>query len=127
ARPGCTDCMSNAGGCAAGGLVVAGPPPSRRRRGARVHRRAEGSQRPGPPLRADPNPLDLAVRGRVPALLLAVAFLTADAVFLLRNTSFSVGGSDSSGYLNTAKRLMEGTLVSRPRTLDRLGLPRSED
>ncbi len=43
--------------------------------------------------------------------------------FLLRYTSFSVGGSDSSGYLNTARRLVSGTLVSRPRTLVRFGLP----
>jgi hypothetical protein len=43
--------------------------------------------------------------------------------FLLRYTSFSVGGSDSSGYLNTARRLVSGTLVSRPRTLERFALP----
>jgi hypothetical protein len=43
--------------------------------------------------------------------------------FLLRYTCFVVGDSDSSGYLNTARRLLAGTLVSRPRTLDRFALP----
>jgi len=52
------------------------------------------------------------------------AFLLAGyGGFLLRYTCFSVGGSDSSGYLNTARRLVSGTLVSRPRTLDRFALP----
>ena len=64
--------------------------------------------------------------GSRPLLIAAAIFLAADAVFLLRHTSFSVGGSDSSGYLNTAKRMMAGTLVNRPRTLDRLGLPDRE-
>ena len=54
----------------------------------------------------------------------AAAFLLAVyGLFLLRNTAFSVGGSDSSGYINTARRLLSGTLVSRPRTLDRFALP----
>jgi len=52
------------------------------------------------------------------------SFLIAGyGVFLLHYTCFSVGGSDSSGYLNTARRLVSGTLVSRPRTLDRFALP----
>jgi hypothetical protein len=55
---------------------------------------------------------------------LACALLLAGyGGFLLRYTSFSVGGSDSSGYLNTARRLVSGTLVSRPRTLERFALP----
>ncbi len=55
---------------------------------------------------------------------LACALLLAGyGGFLLRYTSFSVGGSDSSGYLNTAQRLVSGTLVSRPRTLERFALP----
>src|SRR6266498_607495 len=55
---------------------------------------------------------------------LACALLLAGyGGFLLRYTSFSVGGSDSSGYLNTARRLASATLVSRPRTLERFALP----
>lgn len=46
----------------------------------------------------------------------------AYAGFLISKTCFSVGGSDSSGYANTAKRMLAGTLISRPRALDRLGL-----
>jgi len=59
-------------------------------------------------------------RRRAVALLLAAA---AYAAFLSSHASFSVGGSDSSGYANAARRLLVGTLVSRPRGLDRLGLP----
>jgi hypothetical protein len=57
-------------------------------------------------------------------ILLSGAFLLAGyGAFLLHNSAFAVGGSDSSGYLNTARRMREGTLVARPRSLDRLGLP----
>jgi len=52
------------------------------------------------------------------ALLLAAAY----GVFLSRYAAFAVGGSDSSGYANTARRLAAGTLLQRPRCLDRLGL-----
>lgn len=56
--------------------------------------------------------------------LLAAAFLLAGyAYFLVRNTAFSVGGSDSSGYMNTARRLVAGTLVGTPRALQRYALP----
>ncbi|HSP93031.1 MAG TPA: hypothetical protein VLU06_00675, partial [Thermoanaerobaculia bacterium] len=56
--------------------------------------------------------------------ILAAAFLLGGyGYFLVRNTAFSVGGSDSSGYVNTAWRLMAGTLVSTPRTLQRYALP----
>jgi dolichyl-phosphate-mannose-protein mannosyltransferase len=56
--------------------------------------------------------------------ILAAAFLLGGyGYFLMRNTAFSVGGSDSSGYMNTAWRLMAGTLVSTPRTLQRYALP----
>lgn len=65
-------------------------------------------------------------RGRRLFLLAAATLVAADGAFLLRNASFSVGGSDSSGYLNTARRMVSGTLVARPRTLDRLGLPDAE-
>jgi hypothetical protein len=63
------------------------------------------------------------VRSRTLGLALGGVFLAAYAILLLRHNSFSVGGSDSSGYLNTARRMVEGRLVERPRTLDRLGLP----
>ena len=52
-------------------------------------------------------------------LLLAAA---GYGVFLSRYAAFAVGGSDSSGYANTARRLAAGTLLDRPRCLDRLGL-----
>ena len=55
--------------------------------------------------------------------LLAAAFLAAYGFFLVRYASFSVGGSDSSGYINTARRMAAGTLVARPRALGRFGLP----
>ena len=54
---------------------------------------------------------------------LAVVCLGGYTAFLIEWTSFSVGGSDSSGYANTARRIVAGTLVDRPRTLDRLQLP----
>jgi len=46
--------------------------------------------------------------------------LAGYAWFLLRHNTFCVGGSDSSGYINTAQRMMSGRLVGRPRSLDRL-------
>ncbi len=54
------------------------------------------------------------------ALMLAA---TGYGVFLSRYAAFAVGGSDSSGYANTARRLVAGKLIDRPRSLDRLGLP----
>src|SRR5215472_12727019 len=56
-------------------------------------------------------------------LLLGAVLLAAYGVFLVRHSAFAVGGSDSSGYLNTARRMRQGTLVALPRSLDRLGLP----
>ena len=61
--------------------------------------------------------------GRLFPLLAAAIPLAAYFAFLLGNTAFSVGGSDSSGYINTARRLLAGTLVGRPRALDRFALP----
>ena len=55
--------------------------------------------------------------------LLSAVPLAAYGLFLVRYASFSVGGSDSSGYINTARRMAAGTLVGRPRALDRFGLP----
>jgi hypothetical protein len=46
--------------------------------------------------------------------------LAGYAWFLFRHNTFCVGGSDSSGYLNAAQRMVAGKLVDRPRTLDRL-------
>jgi hypothetical protein len=58
-----------------------------------------------------------------PLLILAAAILLGGyGYFLARNTAFSVGGSDSSGYMNTARRLVAGTLVGTPRTLQRYAL-----
>jgi hypothetical protein len=59
--------------------------------------------------------------GAAAALLLVP--LAAYGVYLFRHAASGVGGSDSSGYANAARRLAAGTLVSRPRCLDRLGLP----
>ncbi len=55
-----------------------------------------------------------------PILLAAVL---AYGWFLVRHAASGVGGADSSGYANTARRLAAGILVDRPRGLDRLGLP----
>ncbi len=55
--------------------------------------------------------------------LLAALLLGGYGFFLVRNTAFSVGGSDSSGYINTARRLVDGTLVGPPRTMQRFGMP----
>jgi hypothetical protein len=54
--------------------------------------------------------------------LLGAALLAGYGVFLVRHAAFAVGGADSSGYANTARRMLEGRLVERPRSLDRLGL-----
>jgi hypothetical protein len=54
-----------------------------------------------------------------------VAALAAYGSFVARHASHAVGGSDSSGYANTARRLVSGGLVARPPSLDRLGLPDS--
>jgi hypothetical protein len=63
-------------------------------------------------------------RRRDRSLLLAGGVLLAlYGLFLLRHAAFAAGGSDSSGYLNTARRMGAGALVARPRSLDRLGLP----
>ncbi|HTD52004.1 MAG TPA: hypothetical protein VK780_03185 [Thermoanaerobaculia bacterium] len=56
------------------------------------------------------------------AALLGAALLAGYGAFLVRHAAFAVGGADSSGYANTARRMKAGTLVDRPRSLDRLGL-----
>jgi hypothetical protein len=55
--------------------------------------------------------------------LLAATLLAGYGFFLVKNTAFSVGGSDSSGYINTARRLVDGALIGPPRTLQRFVLP----
>jgi hypothetical protein len=55
--------------------------------------------------------------------LVGAALLAGYAAFLIRHAAFAVGGSDSAGYANIARRLKTGKLVSRPRSLDRIGLP----
>jgi hypothetical protein len=42
---------------------------------------------------------------------------------LIWKTSFAVGGSDSAGYTNTAKRIVEGRIVQPIEALDHLELP----
>ena len=67
-------------------------------------------------------------RERLPVLAVAFglfAALAAYGAFLVRHAAHAVGGSDSSGYANTARRLLSGTLVARPRSLELLGLPDS--
>ena len=67
------------------------------------------------------------LRRRSPFLFAAagVAALALYGAFLYRHTSFAVGGSDSSGYLNAARALVKGPLVEPLTVLDRLGLPES--
>ena len=63
------------------------------------------------------------------ALLLAaasVAGLAIYGVYLYRHTCFAVGGSDSSGYANAARALVNGPLVSPVPGLERFGLAGSE-
>ena len=63
-------------------------------------------------------------RARTAALIFAVsiAFL-AYARFLLWHTSFVAGGSDSSGYLNTARLITSGRIVEPVAALKQLDLP----
>jgi hypothetical protein len=61
--------------------------------------------------------------GRFLPPLAAALLLGGYGFFLVRSASFSVGGSDSSGYLNTARRLAEGNLVGPPRGRVRFALP----
>lgn len=53
------------------------------------------------------------------------AGLGAYGLFLFQNSAHAVGGSDSSGYANQAKRLLDGRLVDRPRGLGDSDLPDS--
>ena len=59
-------------------------------------------------------------------LLAAVAGLAIYGVHLYRHTCFAVGGSDSSGYANAARALVNGPLVSPVPGLERFGLAGSE-
>lgn len=62
---------------------------------------------------------------RTPALLRlgCAALLLGYALALFRHTSFAVGGSDSSGYLNGARLLSEGRVTEPIQGLATLGLP----
>lgn len=62
-------------------------------------------------------------RLRAASRALLLAALAAYTLFLVQHAARGVGGTDSSGYANTARQLLAGTLVDRPRALDRLGLP----
>ena len=60
-------------------------------------------------------------RPRFSELGVAALFL-AYALVLFHHTGFAVGGSDSSGYMNMARLLSQGSATTRIRGLDRLGL-----
>ena len=60
-------------------------------------------------------------RPRFSELGVAALFL-AYALVLFHHTVFAVGGSDSSGYMNMARLLSQGSATTRIRGLDRLGL-----
>ena len=63
---------------------------------------------------------------RSPALFIRLscaALLVGYALALFHHTTFSVGGSDSSGYLNAARLVSEGHVTEPIRGLARLGLP----
>src|SRR4026208_311820 len=72
--------------------------------------------------------LNISRRGRrmtkrlLPPIIALVA-LTLYGTFLMRHASYAVGGSDSSGYANTARSLTIGRLVERVEMLDRFALP----
>jgi hypothetical protein len=61
-------------------------------------------------------------RSRRIALGGVAALFLAYALVLFHHTVFAVGGSDSSGYMNMARLLSEGSATTRIRGLDRLGL-----
>jgi hypothetical protein len=54
---------------------------------------------------------------------LTVVAALAYGALLIQNLSFGVGGSDSSGYANTARLLLSGRVVAPIEALDLLGLP----
>ena len=61
---------------------------------------------------------------RVAVLAVAVVVVTYGA-YLYRHTCFAVGGSDSSGYANTARAILRGQLVEPLGALARFHLPES--
>jgi hypothetical protein len=58
------------------------------------------------------------------AVVAAAGFLLYGA-YLYRHACFAVGGSDSSGYANAARGLVEGTLVAPVPALARYALPKT--
>jgi hypothetical protein len=64
----------------------------------------------------------MSARSRV-FILAGALLLIAYAIVLFHHTSRSVGGSDSSGYLNAARLLASGHASEPIRGLERLGLP----
>ena len=64
----------------------------------------------------------MSARSRV-FILAGVVLLIAYGIVLFHHTSRSVGGSDSSGYLNAARLLASGHASEPIRGLERLGLP----
>ena len=63
-------------------------------------------------------------RGRTAAVILAVCVaLLAYGYLLFWHASFAVGGSDSSGYANTARLIAGGRIVEPVDALKQLDLP----
>lgn len=65
------------------------------------------------------------VRGRQIGFLCAALCFVLYAWILFANASFAVGGSDSSGYFNTARLLIRGQVVERVAALQTYGLDES--
>jgi hypothetical protein len=64
----------------------------------------------------------MSARSRI-FVLAGALLLIAYAIVLFHHTSRSVGGSDSSGYLNAARLFASGRVTEPIRGLERLGLP----
>jgi hypothetical protein len=60
--------------------------------------------------------------GRTAVATVLAAGLAAYGVYLYRHACFAVGGSDSSGYANAARAILEGRLVVPIEPLERLDL-----
>ncbi len=72
---------------------------------------------------SNPNPSVPPVRAPRWIVWLGLAALAGYAVFLARNSTVAAGGSDSSGYLNSARLLAAGRLATEVRVPAELGGP----
>lgn len=66
-------------------------------------------------------------RSRLLFLVLTSTLLIGYGTLLIAHLGYGVGGSDSSGYANTARGILRGRIVQPIDALDRLGLPDSFD